>query len=206
MQTGPASELSFDLSQASARLWPFTRRSLRVSVFAVCFLIAFGLFIVLASLNVTVHHRSLNTYQVFGLSVVLVVVAYGLGITIPLIRRQRRGAISLRVDNEVLDLAYPNGDHVTTSWSDPRLDFTLFDFTGADPEVLPTWDFPHEITMKGVESLLTDSAYLAILEQIARHGLSDEVRRGGTWLFPARANPLVHHVRAAERSSERRPK
>jgi hypothetical protein len=193
--TQMATEQSFDLSHASARLDPFTRRSRYVSEFLMCFLVVLGLVVVAFDWRGIVS-RSLDSYQLFGLIVLLVVVVFGLGVTLPLLARQKKGATGLRVTDQEFDVIYGEGRHELRSWSDPGLHFELIDFSGADPSVLPTADFPHQLSLNGRMSLLTEGAFSAILEQVARHGLVDRVVAGGTWRFPARANPVVHHVHA----------
>jgi len=197
----PPSEDLFDLSQASALLYPFTRRSLYVSLFLVCFLIVLAVVILVVDWHGIVSH-SLDSYQIFGVVVVLGLAVFGLGVTLPLIPRQRKGASAVRVSDEKLDLIYDDGKHDLGSWTDARLGFELIDFSDADPSVLPTSEFPYQINFEGRMSLLTEPAYRAILYQVASHGLQDRVARGGTWRFPARANPLIHHIRASGRAED----
>jgi len=167
----------------------------RDSVIGILFLVGFGLVIFWVSWS-SIIHRTLSGYQEFDLSVVGVVVVGGVGGLLWQLRRHAPGPVSLRVDSQGLDLAYPSGEHTIAFWSDPILDIDLLDFSGADPTVLRTADYPYRISIRGVQSLLTSEAYHALSDEIKRQGLRDTIGRGGTWLYPAKANPIVHHIRA----------
>ncbi len=174
-----------------------------MSVFAVCFLVALGLAVVGVNWRGIVS-RSLDWYQLFGLVVLLALVAFGLGVTLPLLARQKKGATGLRVTDEGFELIYGDGKSERRSWTEPGLHFELLDFSDADPSVLPTADFPHQLSLNGRMSLLTEGAFSAMLDQVAGHGLGDRVAPGGTWRFPARANPIIHHIHAGAAAEPRR--
>jgi hypothetical protein len=194
-ESAPPAAAEFDLQRASDRLYPFTKRSRWVSIITAIFLVLFGLFILAISWS-AIARGALSNYQKFDLSVVLVIVVGGLVLMLRLIPRQIKSAISLRVDDAGFELAYPNGRRIARAWLDSGLDFDVLDFSGANPSILPTADFPYRISVRGVTSLLTNEAYHAIINQVSRHGLVDSVERGGRWLYPANANPVIHHIRA----------
>jgi hypothetical protein len=185
-----------DLSEASARLYPFTRHQRRVLIATAIFLVLLGAVFLLGNWT-GIAHRSLSRYQWVDLSIVYAIVVGGLVAILWSLPRFVRGAISVRLDDAGLELTYSDGRSVRVLWSDSDLEFELIDFTGANPATLRTVDLPHSIRIQGVRSLLTTPAYDSILHQVEQHALVDTVRRGGRWYFPADANPTIHRVRAA---------
>ncbi len=189
----------FDLTAASDKLWPATRRLLRTAVGVVVFLIAMGL-IVLAASWTTLTKGSPSGYQIFDLSVIAIMVVAGVAILLRETTRRVRGAVSLRVDETGFELSFPTGKRLSKTWSDPSLTFELIDFGKVTPSVLAAPDFPYSIKIRGVESYLTTEAYAELLARIQQHQLIDETRPGGTWLYPPDASPLIHRVSSASRS------
>ncbi len=140
---------------------------------------------------------SLSSYQVFDLSTITVLVVGGIAGLLYLLRRRIQGAVYLRVDDVGFELVYPNGRLDARAWSDPSLSFELIDFTNLDPSRLPTSDFPYSIRIRGVQSLLTEEAYQAMMANILLHKLQDSADRGKGWIYPAGSTPIVHKVRSS---------
>ena len=183
----------FDLSAASARMWPSTRRSLCVEVGVLVFLLGLAAFNSVSWVEVA--RRPLTSYQVIGMSSIEVMSVGVAGWLAHLIPRRVRGANSLRVDERGFELIYPNGRRVARAWSDPDLSFDLVDFSGANRSVLMEPEFPRSILLEHVESPLTVEAFCALREQISRHRLVDSSGRGSRWLYPPTAIPVIYRVR-----------
>lgn len=188
------SSRTFDLTAASAKLWPFTRRSLMVEVGVTILLIVMGL-VVLAGSWSRLAADSLTMYQAFDLSVIAVIVIGGSLGLLRLASRRVRGAVTLKVDYSGFELIYPSGRRTVCSWRSPRLVFDLADFSDANPTSLPTFDFPYSIVIRGVQSLLTPEAFIAMKAQVTEHRVVESAQRGGTWRFPSDANPMIYRVR-----------
>lgn len=185
----------FDLRRASVRLGPFVRRFRRDSFIGIVFLAVFGLVIFGVSWS-SITRGALSGYQAFDLAVVAVMVVGGVSLLLWQLRRHVLGAVSLEVNDHEFELVYPSGKRTVVSWSDPSLEFTLLDFTGADPSVLRTAEYPYRISIQGIESLLTNEAYEALASETKRLGLDDAIERGSTWRYPARAIPTIHRIHA----------
>jgi hypothetical protein len=110
------------------------------------------------------------------------------------IPKRVRGAISLRLDSSGIQLTFLNGRQTKMGWSDPELEFKLVDFSGATSKWIQWPDLPQSILVHRVESRLTPAAYEALLGEIARHGLIDQVTKGGRWIYPSDASPTIREI------------
>ncbi len=192
----------FDLSEASAKLWPYTSHKRWVGFGVTIFLVAFGLFFLAIDAS-AISTRSLSFIKTVDSLIALVIVVGGIGGMIVVLTGLKRGAILLRLDSVGFELIYPDGTSVRTLWTDPKLRFVLMDLSGASPSKLRT-GLPYSISVRGVRSLLTEEAYSAMLDQVARRGLVDAVAPGSRWIFSADANPVFHHIHAAIPEAEDR--
>lgn len=184
----------FDLSDASARQYRSTRRSRWVSIGAVVFLIFWGLFFDWVNWA-AIENGSLSGYQKFDLTVVTIIVVFGLVLLLFVdIPKRVRGAVSLRLDSSGIQLTFLNGRKTKMDWTDSELEFRLIDFSGATSKWIQWPDLPQSILVHRVESRLTPAAYEAILGEIAHHGLIDQVTKGGRWLYPSDANPTIRVI------------
>jgi hypothetical protein len=186
----------FDLSEASANLWPFTLHKRRALIGAVGGLVAFALFFILLDAH-AIASRSLAGFQAIDLLIVLggviaILVCTGV---VTAILRLKKGALLLRVDNLGFDLVYPNGATIRTLWGDPSLSFDLLDLSDINPTKLGTGP-PYSIMVRGVQSLLTSDAFTTLVGQARRHGLHEAITRGSRWIYSSDANPLIHRIRA----------
>jgi hypothetical protein len=190
----------FDLTAASERMWPVTRRHLLVEGGAIVFLLALGLIVLTTSWN-RLAGGQLSSYQIVDLSVVAGMVAAAVVLLLLAVPRRVRGAVSLRLDEVGFELTYPSGKRMNKRWLDPDLEFELVDLSRANSRLLAVPEFPFSIKIRRLESTLTPEAFDAMETAIQRHQLVEETRRGGGWLYPSEAIPVIHRVHApAERA------
>ena len=190
----PPSSRVFDLREASAKLDPLTARRRWVSIGSAVFLAALGV-LVFAAKTEGIPYRAFDAYAIFDLSVFGVIVMGGLAILVPDIIRGRPGAVHLTISDRRFALIFSDGRKSTLSWSDPQLRFEIMDCSGVNPAKLRS-GMPYTIVVHGVTSVLTNEAYLEMIDRITRNGLIDNPKPGSKWVFSSDATPVIHRVRA----------
>jgi|HubBroStandDraft_1064217.scaffolds.fasta_scaffold25193_4 hypothetical protein len=190
------SVMRFDLTEVGEKLNPLTSRKRRVLTAMLIFLVAFGLLFVAGDASAIATH-SLPLLQAVDLVIVLVgVTVTGVVGSLPL-GKLKKSAILLSVDGLGFELAYPDRRSVRAEWGDPALEFDLMDSSDVNPSKLLS-GVPYSITVRGVRSLLTHDAYVAMSAQVARRELLDSVGRGSRWVYSTDANPIIRQIRAPD--------
>ncbi len=160
----------FDLSNASARLWPFTRRARNVGVLAGIAAILIAVFVLLVSVPPITRGQA-SGFMWIVLGIFGYVATLGGAMMVSDIRRRVPGAVRVRISDAGVMLLYPDGREVSRAWTDPRLKIVLYDFSRLPSTAYKTPDYPYMLRDHGVASLLTERAYRALLEWAGSHAL-----------------------------------
>jgi hypothetical protein len=143
----------FELRAENEKLRPFTTRSRWVSVVGIAFLLLLGALAVGANAH-NLATRTFPVYETAGLIIILIVVVGCIALTIPSLYRLKPGAIRLMIDDLGFDLVYEDGKVVRENWSDPTINFQLYDFSETSPGALRTPGLPYSIVVRGVTTVL----------------------------------------------------
>jgi len=183
----------FDLSDASTRLGPFTRRTRNIGISAGAGAVLIAIVVVLVSLP-HITRGQMTGFNWFILGVFGFVAALGAATAVSDSLRRVPGASELKVSEVGVMLCYPDGRVVSQAWTDPGLDITVYDFSQSGSKSYRTPDFPFMLRDHGIDSLLTEGAFRALLDRAGRHASLEAPGPGTTWSYPADARPLTYRI------------
>jgi hypothetical protein len=162
--------------------------------------IAFLLLLGALAVGANAHNLATRTFPVYetaGLIIILIVVVGCIALTIPSLYRLKPGAIRLMIDDLGFDLVYEDGKVVRENWSDPTINFQLYDFSETSPGALRTPGLPYSIVVRGVTTVLSNDAYSAIVAHSELHSLVDSTAFGSRWIYPTGNSPTIHRMRSS---------
>jgi hypothetical protein len=183
----------FDLGEASARLWPFTRRTRNVGIFAGSGAILFALLVVFVSLRL-VARGEMTGFNWFVLAVFCFVAAVGASMAVGDSLHRVPGAHRIKISLDGVTLSYPGGKEVSRAWTDPGLGIVLYDFSRSKSRAYKTPEYPYMLRDHGVDSLLTEAAYCALLDWARRHATLEGPAPGSSWYYPSDAIPETYRI------------
>jgi hypothetical protein len=193
---------TYDLSRPRSQLEQLLASRRRLFTAGVVFAVALATLLTVLSVRPLEDH-SLPTQLQIGLAFFLGVLVLGVAMLLPTQTGLRSGAIQLKVDAGGFTLVYADGRSSQMEWNSPNLRFDLIDMTRVAPSALLV-DTPFSIRARGVRSLLTPEAYLALASEVRDRGLSEEIRPGNRFLYSSSSAPIEIHVsQGAHKSSSR---
>jgi len=184
----------FDLSTASAGSWASKRRLVGIVIGLVVLLTLGGVTVLTTTPWGALFAGSLSFFQGFDALVLLGTVVGGLIGSYWLLALQYPSAVELRIDSSGFELTFRRRGQTRRSWSDPKLELQLIDYSRMEPSALATPAFPYSIRVGWARSLLTREAFEAMTEQIQLRGLEEQIIRGSPGASGHDMSPLVHRV------------
>lgn len=201
-QTQLASDAEvFDLREASARLWPFTKRTRNIGVLVGTGAVLIALVVLLVSIPL-IFRSEMSGFNWFVLGVFGFVAAVGAAMAVSDSHRRVPGANEIRVSNLGVTLSYPDGREVSRAWIDPGLEIMLYDFSRSASKSYRTPDYPYMLRDNGIDSLLTEGAYHALRDRAERCALLEGPGSGTSWNYPRDATPVTYRIVARARAPQ----
>ncbi len=182
---GPMPTWSFDIRAINEALDRAKKRDASIAVAFMVFCAAILLLVLWDDLPRALH-GTLSNGQLFvlvvgtvGLTCILAIGARGLP-------RKRKGARSLIIDFDGIEMTFPDRESRRFRWADPTAVLELQDLSKVDPRVLSV-STPYFMVARDVHSALTQEAFDTILAQAEAHGLNDVVGPPRRWFAPSKA-------------------